>query len=373
MRGLRDDTARDRADRQPWRWRPCPPPHRTIRRGRSPWSCRSRPAAAPPSSAASSPTSSREALGQQIVIDNRGGAGGTVGTRAVAKAAPDGYTIVLGYTGTLAIGPSLYPNVGYDPRKDFAPIGRIGTAPNTLVVHPSFPAKTVAELIAYAKANPGKVSYGSAGVGTVSHVCGEYFATAAGIKLAHIPYKGTGPALTDLIGGHIPMAFAPIPATLRERQERQHAHAGGHQRGALDARAGGADHRRSTACPASRRCCATAWWRRPARRVRSSTSSTRRSTRRSPPTRCASGWRSKAPSRCRARRERIRRRHRPRGDAVVQGREGVGRQGGIRGRLSSNAMTMPAIARACWPRCGAWTAPRSPARHSPIRTSRSRW
>ena len=116
-----------------------------------------------------------EALGQQIVVDNRAGAGGTVGTRAVAKAAPDGYTIVLGYTGTLAIGPSLYSNVGYDPRKDFAPIGRIGTAPNTLVVHPSFPAKTVPELIAYAKANPGKVNYGSAGIGTVSHVCGELF------------------------------------------------------------------------------------------------------------------------------------------------------------------------------------------------------
>ncbi len=154
-----------------------------------------------------------EALGQQIVIDNRAGAGGTVGTRALAKSDPDGYTIGLGYTGTLAIGPNLYSNVGYDPRKDFSSIGRIATAPNTLVVHPSFPAKSVQELVAYAKANPGKVSYGSAGVGTVSHVCGEYFATAAGIKLVHIPYKGTGPALSDLIGGHIPVAFAPIPAT----------------------------------------------------------------------------------------------------------------------------------------------------------------
>ena len=154
-----------------------------------------------------------ETLGQSIVVDNRGGAGGTIGSRAVAKSAPDGYTILLGYTGTLAIGPTLYGNVGYDPRTDFAPIGRIGTAPNTLVVHPSMPAHSVAELIAYAKANPGKVNYGSAGIGTVSHVCGEYFATAAGVKLTHIPYKGTGPAIIDLLGGHIPMAFAPIPAT----------------------------------------------------------------------------------------------------------------------------------------------------------------
>jgi tripartite-type tricarboxylate transporter receptor subunit TctC len=114
-----------------------------------------------------------EALGQSIVIDNRGGAGGTIGSRAVSKSAPDGYTILLGYSGTLAIGPTLYGNVGYDPRKDFDPIGRIGTAPNTLVVHPSVPVHSVAELIAYAKANPGKVNYGSAGIGTVSHVCGE--------------------------------------------------------------------------------------------------------------------------------------------------------------------------------------------------------
>jgi tripartite-type tricarboxylate transporter receptor subunit TctC len=154
-----------------------------------------------------------ELLGEKVVVDNRPGAGGTVGTKAVAKSDPDGYTLVLGYTGTLAIGPSLYKNAGYDPRKDFAPIGLIGNAPNSLVVHPSFPAKTIAELIAYAKANPGKVNFGSAGAGTVSHITGEYFAASAGIKLVHIPYKGTGPALTDLLGGHIPMAFAPIPAS----------------------------------------------------------------------------------------------------------------------------------------------------------------
>jgi tripartite-type tricarboxylate transporter receptor subunit TctC len=113
----------------------------------------------------------------------------------------------------LAIGPTLYGNVGYDPRSDFEPIGRIATAPNTLVVHPSLPVHSVPELIAYGKANPGKLNYGSAGIGTVSHVCGEYFATAAGIKITHVPYKGTGPAIIDLLGGHIPMAFAPVPAT----------------------------------------------------------------------------------------------------------------------------------------------------------------
>jgi len=154
-----------------------------------------------------------EVLGEKVVVDNRPGAGGTVGTKAVAKSEPDGYTLVLGYTGTLAIGPSAYKSAGYDPRKDFAPIGMIGNAPNSLVVNPSFPAKTVAELIAYAKANPGKVNFGSAGAGTASHITGEYFAASAGITLVHIPYKGTGPALTDLLGGHIPMAFAPIPAS----------------------------------------------------------------------------------------------------------------------------------------------------------------
>jgi len=153
-----------------------------------------------------------DAIGQQFVVDNRGGAGGTLGTRQVAKSAPDGYTIALGYTGTLAIAPSLFPSVGYDVRADFAPIGRIGVAPSTVVVHPSFPARSIADLIAYAKANPGKVNYGSAGIGTVGHVAGEYFAIETRIKVTHIPYKGTGPAITDLLGGHIPLSFSPIPA-----------------------------------------------------------------------------------------------------------------------------------------------------------------
>jgi tripartite-type tricarboxylate transporter receptor subunit TctC len=152
-----------------------------------------------------------ETLGQSIVVENRGGAGGTIGARSVAKSTPDGYTLLLGYTGTLAIGPSMYPNAGFDPRKDFAPVGRIGTAPMLLVVHPSLPVHSVAELIAYAKANPDKLNFGSAGIGTVGHLAGELMATMAGLKLVHVPYKGTGPAITDLLGGHIPMMFTPIP------------------------------------------------------------------------------------------------------------------------------------------------------------------
>ena len=152
-----------------------------------------------------------ETLGQSIVVENRGGAGGTIGARSVAKSPPDGYTLLLGYTGTLAIGPSMYPNAGFDPRKEFAPVGRIGTAPTLLVVHPSVPVHSVAELIAYAKANPGKLNFGSAGIGTVGHLAGELMATMAGLRLVHVPYKGTGPAITDLLGGHIPMMFTPVP------------------------------------------------------------------------------------------------------------------------------------------------------------------
>jgi len=154
------------------------------------------------------------ALGQQVVVDNRGGAGGTIGTRTVAKAAPDGYTILLGYTGTLSIAPSLYANPGYDPRKDFAPIGMIGTAPSVLVVHPSIPVKSVAEFIAYAKTQAASVPYGSPGVGTANHLAAELFANSTGVKLQHIPYKGSGPAMSDLVGGHIPMMFVPIPAAI---------------------------------------------------------------------------------------------------------------------------------------------------------------
>jgi tripartite-type tricarboxylate transporter receptor subunit TctC len=148
-------------------------------------------------------------LGQQVVVENRGGAGGTVATRAIAKAAPDGYTILLSYTGTFAINPTLYPNAGYDPRKDFAPIGAIGTLTSVMVTHPSLPVRSTKELIAYAKANPGKVNYAFV-PGTVGHISTEMFAGSANITLTKIPYKGNGDAISNLLGGHVQMMFLSI-------------------------------------------------------------------------------------------------------------------------------------------------------------------
>jgi tripartite-type tricarboxylate transporter receptor subunit TctC len=148
-------------------------------------------------------------IGQQIVVDNRGGAGGTIATRTVARSNPDGHTILLAYTGTLAINPSLYANPGYDPRKDLAPIGLIAGLSSVLVVHPSLPVRSVAELIAFAEAQPGKIDYAFV-PGTVGHITTELFADIAGIKITRIPYKGNGPAMTDLIGGHVTMMFLSI-------------------------------------------------------------------------------------------------------------------------------------------------------------------
>ena len=160
-------------------------------------------------------------LGQPLVIENHGGAGGSVGTRQVAKAAPDGYTLGLGGTGTLAIDPTLYPNVGYDPRKDFAPIGLIATSPLIILVNQSVDAHNVQELIALAKAQPGKLNYASAGTGSGIHLGTVLFADTAGIDITHIPYKGSGPALTDLLGGHVQNYFSSLPPAVGLVKERK--------------------------------------------------------------------------------------------------------------------------------------------------------
>jgi tripartite-type tricarboxylate transporter receptor subunit TctC len=155
-------------------------------------------------------------LGHQVVVENRPGAGGNTGSRQVARSAPDGYTMVLAFTGTMGINPALYANMGYDPNKELAPIGSIATASSVLVVHPSVPAGNLRELIAYAKANPGQVDYASSGVGTVVHVATEMLADAAAISIKQIPYRGTGPALSDLLGGHVKMMMPPIPTVISQ-------------------------------------------------------------------------------------------------------------------------------------------------------------
>ena len=234
-------------------------------------------------------------LGQNIVVENRAGAGGSVATRAVAKAAPDGYTLVLGGTGSLAVNPTLYNNVGYDPRKDFAPVGLIGTGQLIVVVNPNVAAKTIPELIALAKQEPGKLSYASAGVGSGIHLGAVLFELMADVKLTHVPYRGTAPALTDLIGGHVQIYFSSIPSAIgiaKEGKVRALAVTGPKRSPVfpdLPTVAG--------PCRASRRCCITASSRRPARPSRSSASSTQRCGMRSWRPTPRSAWPPTAPSR----------------------------------------------------------------------------
>jgi tripartite-type tricarboxylate transporter receptor subunit TctC len=152
------------------------------------------------------------ALGQQFVIENRAGAGGTQGARAVAKAAPDGYTLMVGHSGVFGVAPALYADPGYEPRRDFAPIGLIASYQQVLVVHPSVPVHSVAELIALARKDLGKITYATAGVGSGSHLSTELFAVMADIKLTHIPYRGTGAMQGDLVGGHVDMSITTFPS-----------------------------------------------------------------------------------------------------------------------------------------------------------------
>ena len=154
-----------------------------------------------------------ETLGQQIVIDNRSGAGGTVAAHTLARSEPDGYTIGIVANGEMAIAPNLR-KLPYDPLRDFAPVSRIGVNQLVLVVHPSVQAKSVAELVALAKAKPGTVNFASAGTGSTAHLAGELFKSLAAIDIVHVPYKGAGPALTDLIGGQVQMLITGYPGAL---------------------------------------------------------------------------------------------------------------------------------------------------------------
>lgn len=154
-----------------------------------------------------------DALGQRMIVENRPGAGGTLGAEAAAKSASDGYTLLLGTTGTLASAPSLYPALPYDPVKSFVPISRVINAPFLVVVSAALPVNSLRDLVELARSEPGRLSYGSAGVGSPAHIAGEMFKTAAGVDVTHIPYKGTGPALTDLLPGRIDVMF-DVPAAL---------------------------------------------------------------------------------------------------------------------------------------------------------------
>jgi tripartite-type tricarboxylate transporter receptor subunit TctC len=152
-------------------------------------------------------------LGQQVVVENKGGAGGNLGSAAVAKADPDGYTILMGTVATHALNPAIYKKMPYDAVADFAPISLLVTVPNVLVVNPELPVNNVSELIALLKADPGKYSYASSGNGTPLHLSGELFKTMAEVDMVHIPYKGAGPALTDLLGGHVQIMFDNLPSS----------------------------------------------------------------------------------------------------------------------------------------------------------------
>jgi len=151
-----------------------------------------------------------QVLGQPVVVDNRAGAAGNIGTQMVAQAEPDGYTLLLGYDGTMVINPNVYGKTGFDPVKDFAPIGKIGNAVLIIVVNPKLPVHNFNELLAYGKATPGGISFGTSGTGSTTHLAGESLRQRTGIPLTHVPYKGGGQALTDVVGGVLPMLFTAV-------------------------------------------------------------------------------------------------------------------------------------------------------------------
>ena len=155
-----------------------------------------------------------KAWGQSVVVDNVAGAGGSIGAERASKATADGYTLMMGHIGTLAVNPSLYPKLPYDPVKDFAPVAWVARVPNVLVVHPSVPAKNLKELVAYLKANPGKMNYGSGGNGSAANLATEYFKLQTNTSIVHIPYRGTAPAVNDLLAGQIQFMFTGAPALL---------------------------------------------------------------------------------------------------------------------------------------------------------------
>jgi tripartite-type tricarboxylate transporter receptor subunit TctC len=154
------------------------------------------------------------ALGQQVVVDNKPGAGGVVGSESVAKSPPDGYTLIMGNAGSHGINAAVYSKLPYDIQRDFAPVSQVAIAPNVMVINPSVPANSVAEFIAYAKSQPGKLSYASGGNGSSAHMSMELFKAMAGIDVQHIPYKGSSPALTDLIGGQVAVFIGNMPPTV---------------------------------------------------------------------------------------------------------------------------------------------------------------
>ena len=153
-------------------------------------------------------------FGQQVVVDNRAGAGGSIGTEAVVKAAPDGYTIVLASTSEIAINPGLYSKLSYDTVKDLAPVGMVASTPMVVIIHPSLPVKNVKDLMALAKAKPGEINVASAGTGTITHLSGELFRSMTKVTWTHVPYKGAPPALTDLASGQVQVMFSSLPAAM---------------------------------------------------------------------------------------------------------------------------------------------------------------